>query len=96
MNKGEDLVRHIGKLSRIELTDEEIHRFSGQLKDIISYFDTLQRLDTDNVDPLVHPVELSNVFAEDTARESLPREQVLANAPKTDGKFFKVPKILGD
>ena len=96
MNKDEEMVRHIGKLSRIKLTDGEVQRFSGQLKSIISYFDTLQRLDTDTIEPLVHPVELGNVLAEDAVRQSLPREQALANAPKTDGKFFKVQKILGD
>ena len=91
-----DLVRHIGKLSRIELTDAEVRTFSRQLADILEYFDKLQQLDTDRVEPMVHPVELHNVLADDAPGESLPPEAALANAPQRDGDFFKVPKVIGD
>lgn len=92
----EKLVRHIGKLSRIELTDEEVHTFRRQLADILAYFDKLQSLDTEDVEPMAHAVELDNVLAEDVPGESLPVEQALANAPDRDGEFFKVPKVIGD
>ncbi|MFP4052590.1 MAG: Asp-tRNA(Asn)/Glu-tRNA(Gln) amidotransferase subunit GatC [Phycisphaerae bacterium] len=91
-----DLVRRIGKLSRVELTDAEVQTFAGQLGDILTYFDKLQQLDTENIAPLVHPVELSNVLAPDELGESLTPEQALANAPDRDGDFFKVPKVIGD
>ncbi len=91
-----DLVRHIGKLSRIELTDEQVERFSRQLAGILEYFDKLQELDTSNVEPMAHTVELNNVFAEDEPGESLAPDEALANAPDRDGDFFKVPKVLGD
>ncbi len=91
-----DLVRRIGKLSRIELTDQEVQTFAGQLGDILTYFDKLQQLDTEDVAPLVHPVELSNVLAPDETGESLTPDAALANAPDRDGDFFKVPKVIGD
>ncbi len=89
-------VRRIGKLSRIELTDEQVGLFGTQLEAILEYFDKLQQLDTENVEPMVHAVELTNVFGEDTPGESLSPEAALANAPQRDGDFFMVPKVIGD
>ncbi len=89
-------VMRIGKLSRIALTDEQVELFGTQLEAILEYFDKLQQLDTENVEPMVHAVELTNVFSEDTPGESLSAEQALANAPQRDGDFFIVPKVIGD
>ncbi len=91
-----DLVRHIGKLSRIELTDIQVTTFSRQLADILSYFNKLQELDTDNIEPMAHAADLINVLAEDIPQPSLSTDQALANAPARDGDFFKVPKVIGD
>ncbi|MFB3893517.1 MAG: Asp-tRNA(Asn)/Glu-tRNA(Gln) amidotransferase subunit GatC [Phycisphaerae bacterium] len=92
----EKLVRHIGKLSRIELSDEQVRMFAGQLAGILAYVDKLQELDTTGVEPMAHAVELSNVLAEDSPGASLSPEQALANAPQRDGNFFKVPKVIDD
>ncbi|MHC4983344.1 MAG: Asp-tRNA(Asn)/Glu-tRNA(Gln) amidotransferase subunit GatC [Planctomycetota bacterium] len=91
-----ELVRHIGKLSRIELTDDQVELFSRQLASILTYFGKLQELDTENVQPMAHAVELSNVFGDDRPAESLAADDALANAPQRDGDFFKVPKVIGD
>jgi aspartyl-tRNA(Asn)/glutamyl-tRNA(Gln) amidotransferase subunit C len=91
-----DLVRHIAKLGRIELPDPQAQQFSRQLASILGYFDKLRELDTTNVEPMVHAVELHNVLAEDVPAPSLTSEQALANAPQRDGDFFKVPKVIGD
>ena len=91
-----DLVRHIGKLSRIELTDAQVETFSRQLAAILEYFDKLSELDTANVQPMAHAVEISNVLAEDIAGQSLAPAEALANAPQRDGDFFRVPKVIGD
>jgi aspartyl-tRNA(Asn)/glutamyl-tRNA(Gln) amidotransferase subunit C len=90
------MVRHIGKLSRIELTDEQVQTFARQLGDVLEYFDKLQQLDTENVAPMAHAVELTNVLADDTPREGLSTEQALTNAPQRQGEFFRVPKVLGE
>ena len=89
-------VRHIGKLGRIELTDEQVELFAGQLADILGYFDKLQELDTDDVQPMAHAVEIHNVLAADEVRPSLSPADALANAPERDGDFFMVPKVIGD
>ncbi len=90
------LVRHIGKLSRIELTEQQVQTFGPQLTAILAAFDKLQELDTSNVQPMAHAVEIHNVLAADAPGESLRPDQALANAPQRDGDFFKVPKVIGD
>ncbi|MBT3198320.1 MAG: Asp-tRNA(Asn)/Glu-tRNA(Gln) amidotransferase subunit GatC [Phycisphaerales bacterium] len=91
-----DQVRHIGVLSRIELTDQQAEELAGQLGAIVEYFGKLDELDTDNVEPMAHAVGTHNVLAEDVHVESLTPEAALANAPTRDGDFFKVPKVIGD
>ena len=91
-----DMVRHIGKLARIELTDQQVAAFGPQLASILEYFDKLNELDTANVEPMVHAVEKHNVFADDTPHQSLAPDEALANAPQRDGDFFKTPKVIGD
>jgi len=89
-------VRKVAKLARLELTDAEVGQFSGQLSAILDYVEKMNELDTDAIEPLAHCLPISNVFREDRAKESLGTEKALANAPQTDGEFFKVPKILDD
>ena len=90
------LVRHIGKLSRIELSEEQVQKLSRQLASTLEYFDKLQELDTSAVEPMAHAVDVSNVLAGDVPRASLTPDQALANAPQRDGDFFKVPKVIED
>ena len=89
-------VRKVAKLARLELTDAEVEQVSGQLSAILDYVEKMNELDTDAVEPLAHCLPISNVFREDRVKESLGTEKALANAPQTDGEFFKVPKILDD
>ncbi len=91
-----DLVRHIGRLSRIELTEDEVRMFKDQLAAILTYVDKLGELDTEGVEPMTHALELNNVFGDDEVGESLAPDEALANAPQRDGNFFKVPKVIGD
>lgn len=90
------LVRHIGVLSRIELSDDEVRDFGDQLAHILAYVDKLQELDTEAVEPMAHAVEIHNVLAADEVRPSLSPDAALANAPARHGDFFKVPKVIGD
>lgn len=89
-------VRKTAKLSRLDLTDDEVEQFSGQLSAILEYVEKMNELDTENVEPLAHCLPVSNCFREDAPKESLGTERTLANAPQRDGEFFKVPKILDD
>ena len=90
------LVRHVGKLGRIELSELDVATFALQLGSILVYFDKLKELDTTNVEPMVHAMEIANVLAQDTPGLSLSPEEALANAPQRDGDFFMVPKVIGE
>ena len=87
-------VEHAATLSRLALTEEELVLFEKQLRDIIAYFDKLNELETGGVEPLSHPLGLRNVFREDEARPSMPREEALSNAPARTDEAYKVPVVV--
>jgi aspartyl-tRNA(Asn)/glutamyl-tRNA(Gln) amidotransferase subunit C len=89
-------VEKVSLLARLRLSDEELDRMTAQLAQIVEYVEQLGELDTDDVEPMAHAVELSNVFAEDVVRGSFDRDQILANAPKRDEACYRVPAVLGD
>ena len=89
-------VKKVAKLSRLNLTDNEIEEFTDQLSAILEYVEKMNELDTTDVKPLAHCLPINNVFRSDEPKESLGTEKTLANAPQRDGEFFKVPKILDD
>src|SRR5262245_31645144 len=81
MSLSTDQVRWVAHLARLELTDEETATFTRDLTAIVDYVNQLQSVNTDNVEPLAHAVELTNVFRADELAESLPVDEALANAP---------------
>jgi aspartyl-tRNA(Asn)/glutamyl-tRNA(Gln) amidotransferase subunit C len=86
-----DEVLHVARLARLELTDQEVERFTEQLSAILDAVDKVSELDLSDVEPTAHPLDLVNVRADDEPRPSLPVEEALANAPDREGNFFKVP-----
>ena len=86
-----DEVVHVAKLARLELTEDELDRFAGQLNAILEAVGKVSELDLADVEPTLHPLELSNVFAEDEPRPSLTVDEALANAPDREGGAFRVP-----
>jgi len=87
-------VAKVALLARLKLTDSELDLLTAQMGQVLQYVGLLNEVDTADVEPMAHAVELSNVFREDEERPSLPREAALANAPRSDGKCFVVPQIL--
>jgi len=87
-------VLKVARLGRLKLTEAEVADYTTKLGNILSYVDSLNEVDTTDIEPMVHAVELSNVFRADAVVPSLPRTAALQNAPKTDGQFFLVPQIL--
>jgi len=90
-----DDVRHVAQLARLWLDEAHLRRLAGQLEPILNYVNKMAGVDVTGVEPMAHALPLHNVFREDVIELGLPLEKVLANAPATDGSFFKVPKVLG-
>jgi aspartyl-tRNA(Asn)/glutamyl-tRNA(Gln) amidotransferase subunit C len=86
-----DEVLHVARLARLELSDDEVERFTEQLSAILEAVAKVSELDLSKVEPTAHPLDLVNIWAEDVARPCLPREEALANAPEREAGFFKVP-----
>lgn len=93
---GRSDVAHVAALARLELTDEELDRFTGQLARVIEHARDVAALDVGGVAPTAHPVPLGNVLRADDVRPSLDRAEVLSQAPDTEDGRFKVPRIIGD
>ena len=91
-----DQVRKVANLSRLDLSQDQLAEFAGQLSSILEYVEKMNELDTDGVEPLAHCLDVSNCFREDIAKESLGTDKALSNAPEQDGQFFIVPKILDE
>jgi len=89
-------VAHVARLARLDLTDEELDRFTGQLAAVLDHAADMAALDTAGVPPTAHPLQLVNVLRDDVPRPSLDRAEVLAMAPDAEDGRFRVPKILGD
>lgn len=91
-------VQHIAELAKLKLSDEEIDRMTPQLSAILDHAARLQELNTDAIPPTASVVPLLNVMREDQVAPSLPRDDVLANAPDKDehDEFFRVRAILKD
>jgi len=91
--KKEDIV-HISELSRLSFSEEELDRFTGELNNILDYIHKLDTLDTTNIQPTSHVLDISNVFREDIVHEHLSREDALKNAAEHEHNHFKVPRVV--
>ncbi len=88
-------VRHIAKLARLALTDDEVRLFSGQLAEIVNYFKQLDEVDTDGVEPMAHALSVMDIQRDDCPRAWLDTAAALRNAPQQHESFFQVPPVLG-
>ncbi|GAB6100008.1 Asp-tRNA(Asn)/Glu-tRNA(Gln) amidotransferase subunit GatC [Halanaerocella petrolearia] len=96
MKLDKETVERVAHLARLELTEEEVEEFTEQLSDILGHAEKLNELDTEDVEPMAHVLPVNNVLRDDEVRESLDREEALANAPEKEQGMFKVPQIVED
>jgi len=94
MSLSEKDVQYVAKLARLEVTDQEVAKYTQQIANILGYVEQLNKLDTSNVEPLTHPLDVKNVFREDVVKPSLTQAEVLSNGPEIQSGHFKVPKIM--
>ena len=89
-----DEVRHVARLARLRLNDEELAEMQQQLSEILDYFAMLQEVDVSEVPPTAQVTDVVNVVRPDEVRPSMPVEEVLAGAPQREGDFFKVKPVF--
>ncbi len=89
-------VAKVAELARLDFKDEEVERFTEQLGNILEYIEKLNELDTDNVEPTSHVLDISTPLREDKVFKTLTTEEVLQNAPESEDDFFVVPQVIED
>lgn len=96
MELSHDAVRWIAELAKLELSDEEVVLYAGQLSNILQHFQRLQELDTSHIEPTASVLPLKNVWRPDTAAAPLSPEEVIANAPDATDNQFRVSAVLDE
>lgn len=87
-------VRHVAMLARLGLSDEEVETMRAQLVNVLDYIAMLEKLDTSQIPPTAQILSHLNVTRPDVSRPSWPTDALLANAPATEGDFFRVPSVM--
>ena len=88
-------VLYVAHLARLDLDEESIEKFAGQIDPVLGYIEKLNQVDTLGIKPTSHAISLTNVFRDDEEREHIERDLALANAPEQEDGQFVVPKVVG-
>ncbi|GIW48439.1 MAG: aspartyl/glutamyl-tRNA(Asn/Gln) amidotransferase subunit C [Deltaproteobacteria bacterium] len=91
-----ETVLHVAELSRLEFNQEELEKFTEQLGRILQYVEKLNELDTSDIEPTFHVLDLSTPLREDVVESWLTQDEALENAPYSEEGFFAVPKFIED
>jgi aspartyl-tRNA(Asn)/glutamyl-tRNA(Gln) amidotransferase subunit C len=94
MSVSTDQVRHIAKLARIAMSDEEIEKLAPELSNILGWVEQLSEVDTEGVEPLATVIDLKLRLRSDEVTDGNIRDEILANAPEAQHGFFAVPKVI--
>jgi len=94
MSVTKDQVRYVADLARLELNEEETESLVSDMNQILDYMEKLNELDTSDVEPLEHVIDLESHFRKDEAKQPLDHEEALKNAPDADSDYFRVPRVI--
>lgn len=87
-------VEYVAKLARLNLSEDEAEKYTEQLNAILQFAGKLNELDTSNIEPTSHVLDVYNVMRDDEVRPSVEREKALLNAPEEEDGQFKVPAVM--
>jgi aspartyl-tRNA(Asn)/glutamyl-tRNA(Gln) amidotransferase subunit C len=90
----EDLIKQIAKLAKLTISDEEITNYMPHMKKVLNHFSELETLNTDNIEPLITPVDLKSYLREDKVEKIISTEELLEGAPSSVGQLFQVPPVI--
>jgi aspartyl-tRNA(Asn)/glutamyl-tRNA(Gln) amidotransferase subunit C len=94
MSVSSEQVRHIARLARIAMSDEELERLLPELNNILGWVEQLGEVNTDGVEPLTGVIDLKQRLRDDVVNDGNIRDEILANAPEAQHGFFAVPKVI--
>lgn len=94
MSVDQETVRYIANLARLRLREDEIAQYQTDMNKVLAYMDQLNEVDTSDVAPLEHVLELPAVYRPDVAHPALDHEDALKNAPDANSDYFKVPRVI--
>lgn len=94
MSVSEKDVRYVAHLARLQLSEDEVESLTQDMSKILDYMETLEELDTSDVEPLEHVIDMEYRLRDDKAKEPLSHEEALKNAPDADSDYFRVPKVI--
>lgn len=95
MSVTKDDVQYVANLARLQLSDNEAEELKEDMNEILGYIETLNEVDTSNVEPLEHVNEITaTTFRQDKAKEPISHEDALKNAPDADSDYFRVPRVI--
>ncbi len=89
-----DEVRHVAHLARLSLSEDQLEAMMQNMNSILDYMDLLNEVDTTDIEPASHIMDISNIFRDDEVRPSLPPEVSLNNAPEKNRNSFVVPRVI--
>ncbi|MEE9239494.1 MAG: Asp-tRNA(Asn)/Glu-tRNA(Gln) amidotransferase subunit GatC [Thermodesulfobacteriota bacterium] len=89
-------VKEVADLARLEIEEEQLDKFTNQFENILKFISKLDELNTDDVDPTSHVLDMPTPLREDKVEEWLSQDEALKNAPQREDKFFGVPKVIED
>jgi aspartyl-tRNA(Asn)/glutamyl-tRNA(Gln) amidotransferase subunit C len=87
-------VRHIARLARIKVSDQEAQQFEGELSSILTWVEQLDAVDTDNIEPMTSVIEVDMKQRRDEVTDGGIADDVVGNAPQRENHFFLVPKVV--
>lgn len=94
MSVSKEELYHLAKLSKLEIKEEKIDEITQKISDIVDFANALAGVNVDGVNPTAHILDIKNVLRKDEVEESFSREEILKNAPETQGGCISVPKVV--
>jgi len=88
-------IYNVANLARLNISENQVDLFCNQLDNILEYMEKLNKIDTTNIKPTTHAIDLSNAFRDDILKPSITSELAIQNAPAKEDSFFVVPKVVG-
>ena len=94
MSVSKEDVKHIAKLSKLDLTEQVLEKYTNELSSIVDFANELSSINVEGVKPTAHILDIKNVFRKDEVQPSYNREEILKNAPSKDAGCVSVPKVV--